>query len=109
MERSSESLGFVKKILIVTRSLKNRTVREVIWSFVDNIVSSGITFWVGLILARLLTPEEYGIMAMIVIFVTISSLNSVRWSLVGIMGSLLFVIANRHGENIGTVYNGYYI
>ena len=41
-------------------SLKDKTVRGVGWSFIDNIASSGITFLVGLILARLLTPEEYG-------------------------------------------------
>ena len=38
-------------------SLKDKTVRGVGWSFIDNIASSGITFLVGLILARLLTPE----------------------------------------------------
>ena len=43
------------------------------WSFVDNIANSGITFFVGLILARLLTPMEYGIMAMITIFIAIST------------------------------------
>lgn len=55
------------------QSLKSRTIRGVIWSFVDNIASSGITFLVSLILARLLTPEEYGIMAMISIFIAISN------------------------------------
>lgn len=53
-------------------SLKDKTIRGVGWSFIDNIASSGITFLVGLILARLLTPEEYGVMAMIAIFIAIS-------------------------------------
>ena len=39
----------------------------------DNIANSGITFLVGLVLARLLTPAEYGIMAMITIFIAIST------------------------------------
>lgn len=54
-------------------SLKNKTVRGVGWSFVDNIANSGITFLVGLVLARLLTPSEYGIMAMITIFIAVST------------------------------------
>ncbi|MDR0895408.1 MAG: oligosaccharide flippase family protein, partial [Prevotellaceae bacterium] len=55
------------------KSLKHKTVRGVAWSAVDNIASSGITFLVGLVLARLLTPAEYGIMAMITIFIAVSN------------------------------------
>ncbi len=57
----------------MSESLKNKAVKGVGWSFVDNIASSGVTFLVGLVLARLLTPEEYGIMAMIAIFVAVSN------------------------------------
>lgn len=45
------------------KSLTDKTVKGVGWSFIDNIASSGVTFLVGLVLARLLTPAEYGIMA----------------------------------------------
>ena len=54
-------------------SLKDKTIRGVGWSFVDNIASSGITFLVGLVLARLLTPSEYGVMAIITILVAVSN------------------------------------
>ena len=54
-------------------SLRHKTIHGVGWSFIDNISNSGITFLVGLVLARLLTPEEYGIMAMITIFIAISN------------------------------------
>lgn len=57
----------------MSESLKNKTVRGVGWSFVDNISNSGITFLVGLVLARLLTPAEYGVMAMVTIFIAISN------------------------------------
>ncbi len=56
----------------MTKSLKIKTICGIGWSFIDNIASSGITFLVGLVLARLLTPEEYGVMAMITIFIAIS-------------------------------------
>ena len=44
----------------MAESLKNKTVRGVTWSLIDNIANSGITFLVGLILARLLTPANMG-------------------------------------------------
>ena len=55
------------------KSLTDKTVKGVGWRFIDNIASSGVTFLVGLVLARLLTPAEYGIMAMIAIFIAISN------------------------------------
>jgi teichuronic acid exporter len=54
-------------------SLKNKAVHGAKWSFIDNIANYGVAFVVGLILARLLTPAEYGIMAMIAIFIAISN------------------------------------
>ena len=57
----------------MSESLKKKTVKGVGWSFVDNLSSSGITFLVGLVLARLLTPSEYGIMAIITIFIAVSN------------------------------------
>ena len=52
-------------------SLKNKTVKGVGWSFADNIFNQGITFLVGLVLARLLTPEEYGLIGIITIFIAV--------------------------------------
>lgn len=52
-------------------SLKNKTVKGVGWSFADNIVSLGISFLVGLVLARLLTPGEYGLIGLITVFIAV--------------------------------------
>lgn len=57
----------------MTESLKNKTVKGVGWSFIDNLSSSGVSFLVGLVLARLLTPSEYGIMAILTIFIAVSN------------------------------------
>ena len=57
----------------MSESLKHKTVKGVGWSFIDNLSSSGITFLVGLVLARLLTPSEYGIMAILTIFIAVSN------------------------------------
>lgn len=52
-------------------SLKDKTVKGASWSFIDNIAGQGITFLVGLVLARLLTPEEYGLIGIITIFIAV--------------------------------------
>lgn len=57
----------------MSESLKHKTVKGISWSFIDNLSSSGITFLVGLVLARLLTPSEYGIMAILTIFIAVSN------------------------------------
>lgn len=51
--------------------LKQKTVKGVSWSIVDNISNQGITFLVGLVLARLLTPDEYGLIGIISIFIMV--------------------------------------
>lgn len=52
-------------------SLRNKTVKGASWSFIDSIAGQGITFLVGLVLARLLTPEEYGLIGIIIIFIAV--------------------------------------
>lgn len=54
-------------------SLKEKTVKGVSWSFTDNLVSTGISFVVGIILARLLSPHEFGVLGMIAIFIAVST------------------------------------
>lgn len=52
-------------------SLKNRTVKGVGWSAADAVLGQGVMFLVGLILARLLSPEEYGLIGICLIFTTV--------------------------------------
>ncbi|MCX4301079.1 MAG: lipopolysaccharide biosynthesis protein [Alistipes sp.] len=54
-------------------NLRSKTVKGVGWSFTDNIANQGISFVVGLVLARLLSPEEYGLIGVILIFIGISN------------------------------------
>ncbi|HON07622.1 MAG TPA: lipopolysaccharide biosynthesis protein [Verrucomicrobiota bacterium] len=55
------------------KSLKHKTLHGISWSFIDNIAGSGITFLVGIVLARLLSPSEFGIIGMLAIFIAISN------------------------------------
>ena len=52
-------------------SLKTKTVKGASWSFIDGIAGQGITFLIGLVLARLLSPEEYRLIGIITIFIAV--------------------------------------
>jgi len=53
-------------------SLKQKTISAMIWSFVDNFSLQGINFIVGIILARLLSPKEFGLVGLLAVFIAIS-------------------------------------
>lgn len=53
------------------QSLKEKTVKGTFWSAADAFLGQGVTFLVGIVLARLLTPEEYGLIGIVTIFTTI--------------------------------------
>ena len=53
------------------QSLTDKTVKGVGWNSVDRIANYGIGFIVGIVLARLLSPEEYGLIGIIGIFTAI--------------------------------------
>ena len=55
------------------KTLKDKTVKGVGWSAADAFLGQGVTFLVGLVLARLLTPEEYGLIGIVTIFITVMS------------------------------------
>ena len=52
-------------------SLKNKTIKGVGWSAADAFLGQGVTFVVGLVLARLLSPDEYGLIGICLIFTTV--------------------------------------
>lgn len=53
------------------QNLKERTIKGVGWSAADSFLGQGVTFIVGLVLARLLSPAEYGLIGICTIFTTI--------------------------------------
>lgn len=53
------------------QSLKDKTVKGTFWSAADAFLGHGVTFVVGLVLARLLTPSEYGLIGIVLIFITV--------------------------------------
>lgn len=52
--------------------LKRETAKGVVWSGIDKIANGGIQFLANIVLARLLTPKDFGLLAIIAIFIQIS-------------------------------------
>ena len=53
------------------QSLKDKTVKGTFWSAADAFLGQGVTFIVGIVLARILSPDEYGLIGIVLIFTTI--------------------------------------
>lgn len=51
--------------------LKSKTVKGTFWSGIDNVIQLGVSFIISIILARLLSPDDYGLIGIISIFTVI--------------------------------------
>lgn len=80
-------------------SLKQKATKGVIWSAIDKFGVQFVQFIIGIILARLLTPNEFGLIGMLAIFIAItqSFINSG-------MSSGLVQKTNRTQEDFSTVF-----
>lgn len=52
---------------------KNNIMRGFAWKFSERLISQGVSFVVSLILARLLLPEDYGIISLVTVFISLSN------------------------------------
>jgi len=53
-------------------SLKNKTVKGVVWSSVERFSVQGVQFLVMLVIARLLDPKDFGLVGMLAIFLAVA-------------------------------------
>lgn len=58
----------------MTSYFKSKTLTGLSWSIVSQVGRQGTTFVVGIVLARLLSPEEFGLIAMVTIITGFASL-----------------------------------
>lgn len=56
----------------MSESLKQRTFKGTIWSSVERFSVQGISFIVMIIMARVLTPDDYGLVGMLTIFIAVA-------------------------------------
>ena len=54
-------------------SLKEKAVKGFSWSVFEGVFSQGAMLIVGIVLARLLTPKDFGVIGIITVFITVSS------------------------------------
>lgn len=52
--------------------LKQKTVKGTVWSAVERFSVQGVQFIVMIVMARILTPEDYGLVGMLAIFLAVS-------------------------------------
>ena len=55
-------------------SLKTKTARGIFWSFLDSFGVYLVKFGFSIVIARTLSPEDYGLMGMIVIFISLGQM-----------------------------------
>ncbi len=52
---------------------KNKVISSLIWKFLEKSGTQGIQFVLQIILARLLLPDDYGVVAIVTVFITIAN------------------------------------
>ena len=57
---------------MAVESLKNKTIKGVIWSSVERFSVQGVQFLVLLIIARILDPKDFGLVGMLAIFLAVA-------------------------------------
>ena len=53
--------------------IKKKSLDAILWSFVDRFSHQILQFFFSIFLARLLLPEEFGLIAMITVFIVIGN------------------------------------
>ncbi|MBN2469070.1 MAG: MOP flippase family protein [Deltaproteobacteria bacterium] len=56
----------------MTDNLKQTTIHGLFWSFFERIGQQGVQFVISVVLARLLMPEQFGLIVMLVIFMAVA-------------------------------------
>jgi O-antigen/teichoic acid export membrane protein len=80
-------------------SLKAKTTKGMIWSAIDKFAAKAGQFVIGIVLARLLMPEDFGLIGMLSIFIAIS-----QSFIDSGMGSGLIQKKNRTDTDFSTVF-----
>ncbi|MEE1244497.1 MAG: lipopolysaccharide biosynthesis protein [Acutalibacteraceae bacterium] len=55
------------------QNINKNIATGVVWKFAERLFSQGVSFIVSVILARLLVPEDYGVVAIVIVFIEIAN------------------------------------
>lgn len=54
--------------------IKKKTINAVIWNAIEKFLVKGSSFFISIVLARLLSPTDYGLIGMLTIFIALSTI-----------------------------------
>ncbi|MDD4689314.1 MAG: lipopolysaccharide biosynthesis protein [Eubacteriales bacterium] len=57
----------------MSTNMKNKVLSGLFWRYGEKMCSQGVSFVISIILARLLTPEDYGVLSLLNIFIAIAN------------------------------------
>lgn len=81
-------------------NLKNKIFSGLIWKFAERILAQGVSFIVSVVLARMLLPSDYGIVALILVFINIANVFVTS-------GFSTALVQNKNSDNIDFSTNFY--
>ena len=56
----------------MAETLRNKTVKGIIWSSIERFSVQGVQFLVMLVIARILSPKDFGLVGMLAIFIAVA-------------------------------------
>ena len=56
----------------MAESISQKTARTAFWATVEKVTNMGVTFIITMVLARLQSPSDYGMIVMLTIFIAIA-------------------------------------
>lgn len=59
---------------MIENNLKQKTKSSLYWSLFNQFANQGMQFAIGIVLARLLSPDDYGVTALPIVFISIATL-----------------------------------
>ena len=84
---------------LMNESLKTTTANGIIWSFIERYSVQFVQFLITIVMARLLSPEAYGLVGMLAIFIAVSQIF-----IDGGFSSALIQSSSRTDEDYSTVF-----
>lgn len=83
----------------MAESLRKQTTQGIVWSAVERFSLQGAQFLISIVMARLLTPDDYGLIGMLTIFMSISQVF-----IDGGMSVALVQLKDRRESDFSTVF-----
>lgn len=71
--KTSQNKDHKSSIIQQNKVSKNKVISSLIWKFLERGGVQGVQFVLSIILARLVTPEDYGVIAILLVFIQIAT------------------------------------